>query len=118
MIGVVAQDCSCISPSFSIVDRSGGEVLKITGPTCGSFCSIVMCCDARFGISESANGSPVGNIQKNFSVKELFTDANNFGFTVRPDLDVRLKALLLASVFSIVSLFCRIALKQQFFHGG
>ena len=54
----------------------------------------------------SADGeTPVGQIRKQWSgmVKEMFTDADNFGITFPMDLDVNVKATLLGAVFLIVS---------------
>ena len=49
--------------------------------------------------------TPVGQIRKQWSgiVKEMFTDADNFGITFPMDLDVNIKATLLGAVFLIVS---------------
>ena len=55
----------------------------------------------------SADGeTPVGQIRKQWSglVKEYFTDADNFGITFPMDLDVNIKATLIAACFLIVSL--------------
>ena len=54
----------------------------------------------------SAEGeTPVGQIRKQWSgiVKEYFTDADNFGITFPMDLDVNVKATLMAACFLIVS---------------
>lgn len=37
-------------------------------------------------------------------MQELFTDADNFGVTFPMDLDVRIKAVIIAAVFLIVSM--------------
>ena len=55
----------------------------------------------------SADGeTPVGQIRKQWSgiVKEYFTDADNFGITFPMDLDVGVKATLMAACFLIVSI--------------
>ena len=51
------------------------------------------------------NEQPCGQIRKQWSgiVKEMFTDADNFGVTFPMDLDARIKATLLGAVFLIVS---------------
>ncbi len=56
----------------------------------------------------SADGEQeVGEICKLWSgfVKEAFTDADNFGVTFPPNLDVRIKATLLGAVFLIDFMF-------------
>ena len=47
----------------------------------------------------------VGEIRKAWSgiVKEIYTDADNFGVSFPLDLDVHLKATLMAAVFLMVS---------------
>ena len=47
----------------------------------------------------------VGQIRKQWTglVKEMFTDADNFGVTFPMDLDVNVKATLLGAIFLIVS---------------
>jgi hypothetical protein len=53
----------------------------------------------------SKNGeTEVGKISKQWTgyVREAYTDADNFGATFPMDLDVKIKAVLLAGVFLIV----------------
>ena len=49
--------------------------------------------------------TPCGQIRKQWSgiVKEMFTDADNFGVTFPMDLDAKVKATMLGAVFLIVS---------------
>jgi hypothetical protein len=49
----------------------------------------------------------VGQICKQWTglVKEMFTDADNFGITFAMDLDVNAKATLLGAIFLIVRTF-------------
>ena len=51
------------------------------------------------------DGQEVGKVTKQWSgiAREAFTDADNFGINFPMDLDVRIKVVLLASVFLIVS---------------
>lgn len=51
------------------------------------------------------NGVAIGTITKKWSglIKEFFTDADNFGVSFPKDLDVHLKASLLAATMLIVS---------------
>ncbi|KAH9375990.1 hypothetical protein HPB48_021477 [Haemaphysalis longicornis] len=53
----------------------------------------------------SMNGIAIGAITKKWSglVKEYFTDIDNFGVSFPMDLDVHLKATLLATTMLIVS---------------
>jgi len=48
-------------------------------------------------------GTASGQIQKKWSglLKEGFSDADNFGVTLRPQFDARQKALILGAVFLI-----------------
>ncbi|VDP77361.1 unnamed protein product, partial [Schistosoma curassoni] len=57
----------------------------------------------------SADGTvEIGRITRKWSniVQEFFTDADNFGVSFPMDLDVKVKAILLAAVFLIVSYTC------------
>ena len=51
------------------------------------------------------DGQVVGKVTKQWSgvAREAFTDADNFGVNFPMDLDVRIKTVLLAAVFLIVS---------------
>lgn len=57
----------------------------------------------------SANNELIGKITKQWSGlgRELFTDADYFSVTFPLSLDVRMKALLFAAVFLIVSAPCQ-----------
>lgn len=61
------------------------------------------------------SGEEVGKISKHWTgfVKETFTDADNFGISFPYDLDVKLKAVLLAALFLIVSSRSKIFLKLR-----
>lgn len=99
-IGYVEQNWNPVFPSFTVKDSSDEPVLTIKGPFWTSSC----CCrDVKFRIM-SANGSvKVGKIYKQWSgmAKETFTDADNFAITFPMDLDVRIKAVILAATFLI-----------------
>ena len=57
-------------------------------------------------VTSSDGETQVGRISKQWTglVKEMFTDADNFGVAFPMDLDVKLKATMLGAVFLIVSL--------------
>lgn len=57
-----------------------------------------------FQIFTEEGDHPVGQIRKNWSgvLREVFTDSDNFGVTFPIDLDVGIKATVLAAVFMIV----------------
>lgn len=59
-----------------------------------------------FQIFANDGTTHVGQIRKQWSgiVKEMFTDADNFGVTFPLDLDVKVKATLLGAIFLIVSI--------------
>ena len=56
-------------------------------------------------VSSKDGSAQVGRISKQWSglVKEMFTDADNFGVVFPMDLDVKVKATTLAATFLIVS---------------
>lgn len=104
LIGRVCQLWSICYPSYGIYDTSGNKTLSIVGPCCTY--SMPCCCDVQFQV-KSANGVEVGKITKQWSgvVKEGFTDADTFGVTFPMDLDVNMKASLIAATMLIDYMF-------------
>ena len=86
-------------PEYKIQDADENTVLKIIGPCCTCSCAG----DVEFQVYDN-NDQPCGQIRKQWTgiVKELFTDADNFGVTFPMDLDAKIKATLLGAVFLIV----------------
>ena len=106
-VGFVRQAMSFCKPVFDICAADGTPQLRIVGPVC----QFNICCgDVIFhvyaGQSED-EADKIGEVRKQFSgaVKELFTDADNFGVTFPADLAVTTKATLLASTFLIDFMF-------------
>ena len=101
--GYIKANCSCIYPSFSVLDASMQEVLRIKGPCGGHGCCT---CSPKYEV-QSLDGSPVGLIQKQWGGlgKEAFTTADNFGVSFPMDLDVKVKATLLGACFLIDFIF-------------
>jgi len=103
VVGTIEQQWTLIYPQFVIKDEGGNPVLKIEGPLCPISC----CGDVDFKIISVQTGSEVGLITKQWSgfAKEAFTDADNFGISFPLDLDVKVKATLLGSLFLIDFMF-------------
>ncbi|KAH9375888.1 hypothetical protein HPB48_008962 [Haemaphysalis longicornis] len=101
LIGSVSQKWSLCYPIFTVYDRFHKPTLTIAGPFCTQ--SLPCACDVKFEV-RSLNGVAVGTITKKWSglVKELFTDADNFGVSFPMDLDVNMKATLLAATMLIL----------------
>jgi len=103
VIGYVRQGWSVCKPYFKITNANDETVLVIHGPcwTCN------ICGDVEFQVYSADGGTQVGQIRKQWSgiVKELFTDADNFGVTFPLDLDVKVKATLLGAIFLIDFMF-------------
>ncbi|XP_067949127.1 phospholipid scramblase 1-like isoform X2 [Watersipora subatra] len=102
-IGYVKQAWSVCTPKFYIQNAAGEDILRIDGPcfTCS------MCGDVEFDISSKNGDTQVGRISKQWTglVKEVFTDADNFGVVFPMDLDVKAKATTLAATFLIDFMF-------------
>lgn len=100
VVGYVEQNWNPLFPSFSIKNASDDVVLTIKGPLCTSSCC---CSDVKFRVRSANGNAKVGKIYKQWSgvVKEVLTDADNFVVTFPMDLDVRIKAVLLAACFLI-----------------
>ena len=102
-LGSIHQDWSICTPQFSVKSGASGEtVLKISGP----FLTISCCKDVVFDVLTRDRETKVGKITKQWSgfTREAFTDADLFGVTFPLDLDVQVKATLLAATFLIVSI--------------
>jgi len=95
VIGYVKQGWSICKPKFWVQNAAGEDILRIDGPcfTCS------MCGDVEFDVSSKDGSAQVGRISKQWSglVKEMFTDADNFGVVFPMDLDVKVKATSLAA---------------------
>ncbi|KAH7952050.1 hypothetical protein HPB52_017527 [Rhipicephalus sanguineus] len=103
VIGSILQDISLL-PRFSVLDSAGKAVLSIEGPFCTS---AVFCNDVVFDIFTRNGHVKIGTMSKNWSgvLREAFTDIDNFTVTFPVDLDVGLKAMLLAALFLIDFIF-------------
>ena len=101
LLGSVDQDWSICAPKFSVKDAAGETVLKIDGPICTFSCGS----DVVFHVKTLDKETKVGKITKQWSglAREMFTDADFFGVTFPMDLDVQIKAVLMATTFLIVS---------------
>ena len=102
LLGSITQDISLLRPKFTVRNSYGEAVLRIEGPFCTSSC----CGDVEFKILSLDKETKMGKITKQWSglAREMFTDADYFGITFPLDLDVNIKAVLLAATFLIVSL--------------
>ncbi|KAL4221487.1 hypothetical protein ACF0H5_019744 [Mactra antiquata] len=106
VVGYVQQTQSCMEPRYSIMNAEREEILSITGPCCiisGPCCTW----DQEFIVHSKDGSTEVGKISKQWSgyVREVFTDADNFGVSFPMDLDVKMKAVMLGAVFLIDFMF-------------
>ena len=94
LLGTVVQNFKFFTRSFSVLDRNGNEMLQINTPSIFSPHTFVI---------TTADGGACGEIKKKWSGfgQEMFTDADNFGFSFMKDLSESTKALLLSAVFLI-----------------
>lgn len=99
VIGYVKQAWSLCYPRFKIQNANEETVLRISGPCCT--CQI--CGDIKFEVLSADGSTHVGKVTKQWTglAKELFTDADNFGVSFPMDLDVHVKATLMAAIFLI-----------------
>ena len=103
-VGMVQQKLTKVYPEYYIKDATGAQVLKIRGPCC-------MCkfCDIDFIIC-TLEGEEIGKVTRQFSAASLAKDyigvnSDSFGITFPIDLDVKIKAVLLAACFLIDFMF-------------
>jgi hypothetical protein len=99
-IGRIIQEWSCLQPLFRVETASGQKVFQIVGPICTMS---LFCDDVEFEVMYYQNNQKVGRITKQWSglLREAFTDADFYGVVFPVDLDVKLKACLLAATFLI-----------------
>ncbi|KAG7526452.1 hypothetical protein JOB18_040354 [Solea senegalensis] len=121
-VGYVMQQWHPFSPKFIVTNENCEPVLKIHGPFCGwSFLPDVdfeldrrptPTHDVLFVLSVTYpqiltmdEVSKIGKISKQWTglLREVFTDADNFGIQFPMDLDVRMKAVMIGACFLIVS---------------
>uniref|UniRef100_A0A8D3BXU0 Phospholipid scramblase n=2 Tax=Scophthalmus maximus TaxID=52904 RepID=A0A8D3BXU0_SCOMX len=102
-VGYVVQQWHPFSPKFLVANEHCEPVLKIHGPFCGWSCLP----DVDFEILTMDEVSKIGKISKQWSglLREAFTDTDNFGIKFPMDLDVRMKAVMIAACFLIDFMF-------------
>ncbi|KAK4470636.1 hypothetical protein MN116_006171 [Schistosoma mekongi] len=100
-IGYVKRVFSGCDLDYHILDSNRNTVLQLRGPIC-CFCEC-WGSDIVFKITTADGDVEIGRITKVWTniIQELFTDADNFGISFPMDLDVKIKAVLLAAVFLI-----------------
>jgi len=108
LAGSVEQSISFFTPTYIIKDKEGEEKFVIEGPTsmCSCFKSCCKCCSRRdvvFRIVDMASDRQVGSISKKWNgvLKEVLTTADRFSLDFPADIEVELKATLLAATFLI-----------------
>ncbi|KAL9656663.1 hypothetical protein ABK040_002934 [Willaertia magna] len=95
-LGKIKLRCSICSREMDVFDENGNKIFDIISPFCSCW---------TFYIEK--NGERVGSIQKKFSgiVKELFTDADNFGVEFPVNATPMEKAILFGATFLIDFLY-------------
>ncbi|XP_065089928.1 phospholipid scramblase 1-like [Ochlerotatus camptorhynchus] len=101
-IGIVEQGWSLLRSWFRIRNAAGDTVLTINAPFCKSNCFG----DVKFKIS-SSKGFEVGAILKQWSglVREMYTSADHYSVVFPQNVNVEVKAIILAAVFLIDYMF-------------
>ncbi|KAK3567928.1 hypothetical protein QTP86_027288, partial [Hemibagrus guttatus] len=98
-IGYVTQDWHPYLPKFTIRDERKRAVLRLVGPFCDCNC----CSDVIFKVMSLDEASVIGRISKQWAGldTEMFTDADHFGVQFPMNLEVKMKAVVLAACFLI-----------------
>ncbi|XP_051873650.1 phospholipid scramblase 1 [Pristis pectinata] len=101
-IGYIIETWHPFLPKFTVQNEKREPVLKIGGPFC-----VCGCGDVDFQVTNLEETETIGKITKQWTgvLKELLTDADNFGIQFPMDLDVKVKATLLAATFLIDFLY-------------
>mgnify|MGYP002476807468 CR=1 FL=1 len=92
-LGKIKLNCSFCTKEMTVFDEADQAVFKVIGPCC-SFWTFYI---------ETLDGQRVGEIKKKWSgfLKEMYTDADNFGVEFPRTATAKQKALLLAATFLI-----------------
>ncbi|XP_069753492.1 phospholipid scramblase 2-like [Narcine bancroftii] len=101
-IGYIIETWSMCLPKFTVQNEKREPVLKINGPCCACGCG-----DVDFQVTNLDETETIGKITKQWTglLREMFTSADNFGIQFPLDLDVKVKATLLAASFLIDFLY-------------
>ena len=105
-IGSIKEQRSCFSVIFHICDEDDNVILELRRDKCCIFGSICGTCggeNAEFDVITS-NDEHIGKVTKESSkyAKGNYTYIDNFGIEFPIDLNVKCKAVILASLFLIV----------------
>jgi len=108
LAGSVEQCISLITPTYIIKDKEGEDKFVVEGPghLCSCFKACCSCCRSRdiiFRIVDINTDHQVGCISKKWNgvLKDVLPTADRFSVDFPPDIDVDLKATLLAATFLI-----------------
>eukprot|EP00057_Strongylocentrotus_purpuratus_P023748 XP_011678222.1 PREDICTED: phospholipid scramblase 3-like [Strongylocentrotus purpuratus] len=115
VVGYVKQSKYCSGPKFDVLDAERRPVAKIKGPYCmqlNSFCKGEIDFDV-FTVDMATTIGKVFKQRPGCFLKECCTKVDNVGVTFPADLDVNVKATLLAAVFFIVSCIFILFLHQK-----
>ena len=95
-IGMIDQRFALLSKRFVILGPSGEQLAELHGPMFRPWTFKIM-----------REGREIGKIAKKWSglLKEAFTDADNFGIELGPEMDPQLRTLALAATFLIDFLY-------------
>ncbi|CAJ0575923.1 unnamed protein product, partial [Mesorhabditis spiculigera] len=109
VIGRVVEDIGslgCCSHKFSL-HMDGQQALKIDGPLDCCCCRICNVCGDQVFEIKTMQGEKIGDIRKKWTgfAQEYFTDADTFTCDFPVDLDVRMKATILAATFLVDFMF-------------
>nr|CDS31169.1 phospholipid scramblase 2 [Hymenolepis microstoma] len=104
ILGKVRQEPTSAVPKWTILDPNDNILLRIVGPpNCYLVCLPCLSFTDRlqFKIQSADSHAELGIIRKEWAgfMREMFTDADDFSVTFPPDLDSKVKALVIGAVF-------------------
>ncbi|XP_065285742.2 phospholipid scramblase 1-like isoform X2 [Dermacentor albipictus] len=99
-VAQIRQRWSICHPYFTIYTQEDEPALNLVGPICTE--SVPCKCDVKFEV-RTMNGVAIGSVTKEWGglVKEYFTDTDTFNVSFPLDLDVNMKAALIAAALLI-----------------
>jgi len=109
VVGSIKQIKSgCCYPKFQVMDSSGQVIFVVDGNGCCGIGCQGPCCtdDVEFQVNSADGQHQVGRINKQWAgCLRGCTDASNFGVSFPMDLDVKMKATMIGTLFLIDYMF-------------
>lgn len=102
-LGTLQMKNSCCAPHFGVYDENDEQIFDTWGPLCPCQCVCGCTDDVKFPIKNAKTGEEVGSINKQWAgvFRDCCTDADTFSVTFPMNMQIKHKALMIATIFII-----------------